>query len=83
MQHAVVVPGMHWNPMLPQVLKKNRHWSVSRERHLPFFCCVTHYLWKQQTCKPVMQNMGLGPTVEYVALETLACMPTGLRATTP
>ena len=22
MQHAVVVPGMHWNAVLPQVLKK-------------------------------------------------------------
>ena len=57
LQHAVVVPGMHWNAVLPQVLKKNRHWSVSRAPHFPFCCHVIHYLWKQQTCKPVMQNM--------------------------
>ena len=49
--------------------KKNCHWSISRERHLPFCCRVTHYLCKQQTCKPVMQNMlhpQMGPFVPMV-----------------
>ena len=53
----------------PGFEKKNRHWSVSRERHLPFCCRVTHYLWKQQTCKPVMQTMlhpHTGPFVPMV-----------------